>query len=333
MDRSIDRQIARNSPESGEKLPLFIRVAESQIYNGKPLHKAMLKEVIYLRATDLHEGDKRIPNFTPWSSKYKGHINYEGWCWARQEYLANRIGCGHTHACRILNQIIKDGYLKTRKYRSKNGAWHKQYFPDESVIDAKIEELGAVVYEEDSETLLHDAQEAYCATRNYPIAPDASGLLRLTQNPIAPRAKEVGVVSTPLKYARKGGVLSTPPTASPTGAIVTPVAPLLEAKEKSKTNGNTILSSGTVKRPTCKIKDCPALVSPTVPPTGYCSKHDYEMTPVGGKPNKLAEFLDENPDDGNGKADFMAGTSMVCETCHGNDPECNDCFGLSVREL
>jgi hypothetical protein len=135
-----------------------------------------------------------------------------------------------------------------------------------------------------------------------------------------------------LKYARKVGVLSTPPSASPLG-VVKSVASLSHLGTTEKSNGNTILKPETGRRPQCKIKDCKALASPTVPPTGYCSKHDYEMTPVGGKPNKLAEFLDENPDDGNGKADFMAGTSMVCETCHGNDPECNDCFGLSVREL
>lgn len=42
----------------------------------------------------------------------------------------------------MLAQIVEDGYLKVRKWRARDGAWHKQYFPDETVIDAKIAKLG-----------------------------------------------------------------------------------------------------------------------------------------------------------------------------------------------
>lgn len=140
FDRSIQRAVARSGNDEDEKLSLFIRVAESAIYNGKPVYKALLKEVIFLRLHDLHEGDLRIPKGTPWSKDY---TKYNGWCYARQEYLAGRVGCEYKYANQALLQIVEDRYLKSRKYKGKDGAWHRQYFPDESFIDAKIAELEA----------------------------------------------------------------------------------------------------------------------------------------------------------------------------------------------
>jgi hypothetical protein len=137
LHRSADRAVARRG-QGDEKLGLFIRVAESAIYRGKPVLKALLKEVIFMRLHDLHENDTRIPKRTPWSRDYQ---KYEGWCYARQEYLANRVGCTRPYANQALNRIVDDGYLKSRKYKSKDGAWHKQYFPDEMFIDRKIAEF------------------------------------------------------------------------------------------------------------------------------------------------------------------------------------------------
>jgi hypothetical protein len=140
LDRHVQRTIARRGDDPDEKLGLFIRVAESTIYQSKPVLKALLKEVIFMRLHDLHESDTRIPKGTPWSKNYK---LYEGWCYARQEYLANRVGCEYKYANKALLKIVKDGYLKSRKHKGRDGAWHKQYFPDEAFIDAKIAELGA----------------------------------------------------------------------------------------------------------------------------------------------------------------------------------------------
>src|SRR5262249_41581743 len=134
LNRSVDRAIARQGDED-YKLHLFIRIGESRLYNGKPLYKALLKEIAYLRMTDLHENDLRITKGTPWSGDYR---KYEGWCYAKQEYLANRVGCDSTYANEVLKQIATDGYLKTRKYRGLDGRWHKQYFPVEAAIDAAI---------------------------------------------------------------------------------------------------------------------------------------------------------------------------------------------------
>lgn len=135
INRSARRAVARRG-DGDKPLSLYIRVAESRIYNGRPVLKALLKEVIFLRMTDLSENDVRIPKRTP----YK---DYEGWCYARQEYLAGRVGCEYKYANQALLQIVEDRYLKSRKYKGKDGAWHRQYFPDESFIDAKIAELEA----------------------------------------------------------------------------------------------------------------------------------------------------------------------------------------------
>lgn len=185
LDRHVQRVIARSGVDEDEKLSLFIRVAESNIYQGKPVLKALLKEVIYLRMTDLHEGDLRIPKGTPWSKDYK---KYEGWCYARQEYLANRVGCEPTYASKALKQIIKDGYLKTRRYRDKrDGAWHKQYFPDEAFIDAKIEKL----LDAEVEAVLASADKSTdksvptptCTNDKKPLALKTSAHLHSVQQP------------------------------------------------------------------------------------------------------------------------------------------------------
>src|ERR1017187_10851835 len=70
LDRSARRAVARRG-DGDEKLSLYIRVAESAIYNGKPVLKALLKEVIFMRMRDLHENDLRIPKWTPWSKNYR----------------------------------------------------------------------------------------------------------------------------------------------------------------------------------------------------------------------------------------------------------------------
>lgn len=119
FDRALKRAVARAGVDEDTKLPLYIRVAESQLYNGKSVYKALFKEVIFLRMTDLHEDDMRIPKNTPWSNDYR---KYEGWCYSRQSYLANRVGCKRQYANEVLNQIEEDGFLRSRKYRGKTGA-------------------------------------------------------------------------------------------------------------------------------------------------------------------------------------------------------------------
>lgn len=216
LNRHVQRTIARRGYDEDEKLGLYIRVAESLIYNGKPVLKALLKEVIFLRLTDLHENDTRIPKHTPWSKDYR---KYEGWCYAGQEYLANRVGCEPTYASKALKKIIKHGYLKTRKWRGKDGAWHKQYFPDEAFIDAAIAELDAEVAAELESAdksvatpLLSLKQVATRPNDNSPLVIKASSHLSLCPEPLAISAgKEVSLGGFS-EVVDLGRSLSTPPS-------------------------------------------------------------------------------------------------------------------------
>jgi hypothetical protein len=110
LNKHIDRVVYDNTNGEAGAKSLYIRVAESRIYNGKPMHKALLKEVIFMRLHDLNESDLRIPKNTPWSNDYR---KYEGWTYASQKYLANRVGSLDPSYCgEVLREIEKDGYRR-----------------------------------------------------------------------------------------------------------------------------------------------------------------------------------------------------------------------------
>jgi hypothetical protein len=143
LDRHIDRVLARRG-DGDKELSLYIRVCESRIYEGKSLHKAVLTQIIFMRMTDLHEGDTRIPKGTPWSNDYRKN---EGWAYMSQKYLANRVGSKDpTYINKVLKQIENDGFIKSRSYPipGRGSQRRKQYFPLEANINAKIIELGLV---------------------------------------------------------------------------------------------------------------------------------------------------------------------------------------------
>jgi hypothetical protein len=243
LDRSARRAVARRG-DGDEKLSLYIRVAESRIYNGKPVLKALLKEVIFLRLTDLHENDTRIPKHTPWSKEYR---KYEGWFYSGQDYLATRVGCEYTYASKALKKIIKHGYLKTRKWRGKNGAWHKQYLPDEAFIDAAIAELDAEVAAELESAdksvvtpLLSLKQVATCPDDNSPLVIKAGSHLSLCPEPLAISAGKEVSLGWFSEVVDLGGSLSTPPSGNvksgnPNQEKATPT-PLGLGVGKAKTN-------------------------------------------------------------------------------------------------
>jgi hypothetical protein len=215
INRSAQRAKTRNG-NGDEKLSLYIRVAESRIYNGRPVLKALLKEVTFLRLTDLHVGDVRIPKGTPWSKDYR---LYEGWCFARQEYLANRVGCEPTYASKALKRIVGDGYLKSRKYKGRDGAWHKQYFPDEFAIDSAILELSSASDDKSADKSvasfvgahLHSVQEATCTNDKRPVALMSGTTCTNDKKPVALSAsKEVSGVC--LEVGSGGSLYRTPPS-------------------------------------------------------------------------------------------------------------------------
>jgi hypothetical protein len=252
FDRSIQRAVARSGNDEDEKLSLFIRVAESQIYNGKPLHKALLKEVIFLRLHDLHDGDLRIPKHTPWSKDFR---KYEGWCYASQGYLANRVGCVRETANRRLKQIVKDGYLKTRKWRGKNGSWHKQYFPDEWAIDEKIAELKASADKSDdnSDGTPSDLKSHGQVTLDHvPSDIGSHGQVTLKLNPRDLKSQQVVSCSSP-EVGGEARPFRQPPSASPSG-IADCVTPSNQEKAKPNPAGALSSQAKTKATPTPKAK-------------------------------------------------------------------------------
>jgi hypothetical protein len=282
MDKLTDKQLAsidRSAKRVKGELGLFIKVATSRIYNGKPIHKAMLKEIIYLRMTDLHESDSRIPNGTPWKWK-----DYEGWCYAGQEYLAGRVGIHRVTANDVLKKIIEDGYLKTRKYRGKDGAWHKQYFPDEAFIDKKIAELGVITDDgtsDKSDGHHHEATDykPKSSTATSPSSPrlqahvahDYKAMSSTATNPCSPRLQKGGTLGLSLKLGVSSTTASTTTSTTPAaqGHINKAAAPLVadapKAKEKAKSTPTGLGVGKAEEEATAKPKAASASVPSYTP--------------------------------------------------------------------
>ncbi len=272
FDRSVQRSVARNGNDGDEKLGLFIRVAQSRIYNGKPVYKALLKEVIFMRLHDIHECDVRIPKGTPWSKDY---TKYEGWCYARQEYLAGRVGCEYKYANQALLQIVEDGYLKTRKYKGKDGAWHSQYFPDEFAIDSKIAELEASgatstpslprkksprKKSTDKSVATPLSSLTRVANRDYhdsPIVINTSSQSCLTRVPNRDNHDVGSSLGLSFEVGGSGSLFSQPPSASPSG-ITDCCAPLTN-QEKTNPKPVGALSSVAKIKPKTTPNRCPNL--------------------------------------------------------------------------
>jgi hypothetical protein len=278
FDRSIKRAVARSGNDEDEKLGLFIRVAESRIYKGQMLLKALLKEVIFLRLHDLHDGDLRIPKGTPWSKDYR---LYEGWCYASQEYLANRVGCVREAANRGLKKIVKDGYLKPRKWRGKNGSWHKQYFPDEFAIDAAIAELGSA-----SSSASHDKSDGtpsdlgsptLVTVDHVPSDLGSHGHVIVSPHPRDLRSQQVVSEGGAFRGVDLVRSLSTPPS-----GIVKDVTP--PKQEKAKPNPVGALSTQAKKETKPKAK-------PNAKPTPFqrCENPDCLELLVPGESHECRE--------------------------------------------
>jgi hypothetical protein len=236
FDRSVDRAIARNGGDD-VKVSLYIRISESRLYNGKHIHKAMLKELAFLRTQGLHEADIRIPQGTPWSNDYR---KYEGWVWASQKYLANRIGASREQANRVLRDLSNDELVRTRKYRGRDGSWHKQYFLDETAINARITELGPSESEESAVksddkfdgTLVTDDHQPLCATITSPSDPRSPRLVINSHSPSDPRSQQEGLGFV-FEVGVEGRCVSTPPQASPSGTVTASIPHSLQAQTAS----------------------------------------------------------------------------------------------------
>jgi hypothetical protein len=270
INTHCDRVVRRR--DEGKDPSLFIGVAESRIYDGKPLHKALLKEVIFMRMHDLHENDTRIPKNTPWSGNYK--LN-EGWCYASQGYLANRVGSKDpTYVCTVLGEIEKDGYLKSRSYKVPGAGFRrrKQYFALEEFIYQRIADLGMLEEEESDEkgsdksdgaSPLGNNQTPILDKPQPPIWINPTTSLDKPKPPIGINQRKY-VRGSPLSSVSEYEVRVTPPKGEPVVAHA-PKSKEPEATPKSKAN-----------------------------PYGVGLKPETTPTP---KPNrhKLADYLDNEP--------------------------------------
>jgi hypothetical protein len=248
--KHIDRARARRG-DGDKELSLFIRVAESRIYHGKALHKALLKEVIFLRLHDLHESDTRIPKGTPWSADYRKN---EGWCYASQKYLANRVGSKDpSYVGEVLREIEADGFLRSRSYAIPNrgSQRRKQYFPLEANINAKIIELGLEA-DEGSDDNSDGVLENHTGTQG--LNPSAEMVKPSRTAGLNPPARS-GLSSSPqglnpkkeaLEHAYQEGVTGRSLSSPPLGVADNQELRSLEPKEKPKSKSKAMGVGGLV---------------------------------------------------------------------------------------
>jgi len=127
IDARVARQEARRS-EGDKELGLYIRISESSIYEWKPTLKSLLLQICYLRV----KGETLL--FRP-KERRDPKIAYSGWCYAGEEYLAERVGCSGRQIRRMVKTLKQDGVVLVRTWRDSWGRPHNEYFIVEEVID------------------------------------------------------------------------------------------------------------------------------------------------------------------------------------------------------
>ena len=113
LNRRVARQRAFRGDEGSDPkdIPLFIWIGESDLYDWDVCTRALLKEIAYLSARNTLKGAFNKPKYSPFT-------DYEGWCYARQEYLAQRVGCDPKTAGRKIEQMIEDKVISMRFYET-----------------------------------------------------------------------------------------------------------------------------------------------------------------------------------------------------------------------
>lgn len=138
-NRRFERRRAREG--RGDKpLSMYIRVAESDLYDWDVTSRSILKEIAYLAVKDVGDEDKKVraARATPINSPYK---DYEGWCWAKQDYLAERVGCDEKTVCRKLGVMEEDCVVIVRSYKTRRAedgyaVEHHEYRINDEMVDA-----------------------------------------------------------------------------------------------------------------------------------------------------------------------------------------------------
>lgn len=130
MDKEkLKRISARIDRQAGiTPLPLYIRIGMSTLYDYNRGVRATLKEIAYMAVN----GDGSFAH----PSDERKNVDYEGWCWASQGYLAERVGCSERQVNADIAQFVRDGVIKTRDWTDKYGHRHTEYKVVAAVVDA-----------------------------------------------------------------------------------------------------------------------------------------------------------------------------------------------------
>ena len=129
-------QVAKQTPKQDHRLDYseFIRIAESDLYDGQPGVKATLREIAQLQVTKVYA---TLPKESPFKE------DYIGWCFASQITLAKRMGKCERQVRRDIKQLEQDTVIKTREWRDSYGTPHKEYHVIEEVVIAHLRKDGA----------------------------------------------------------------------------------------------------------------------------------------------------------------------------------------------
>jgi hypothetical protein len=133
LNRHVKRAVGRIHDEP-ENIPLFIRISESDLYDWDLYTRSTLKEICYMRAGAWHEGDLRKPEKSPFKAE-----TYQGWCYAKQETIAERVGCSPDAVNDAIKLMVADGVLIVREYKEyRNGKYvvtHYEYSINEQMVN------------------------------------------------------------------------------------------------------------------------------------------------------------------------------------------------------
>jgi hypothetical protein len=116
----------------------YIRIGESDLYDYEPVRRAILKEIAFMQVNDEQT---QIPKDSP----FKGR--YEGWCYASERRLANRVGTTEGYVRECVRLMEKDGVIETREWRDPRGFPHQEYHVVEEVVTAHQRAEGYMEYE------------------------------------------------------------------------------------------------------------------------------------------------------------------------------------------
>lgn len=118
LDRTTDAMIMADRS-------MYIRIGTSTLYDMVPGYaRPLLREIAFMASTS----EKR-PTGTPYE-------DYEGWTWATQNYLAERVGCSRVTVNRLVAQFEADGLIETRGWTDLYGHPHVEYKIIEEAVDA-----------------------------------------------------------------------------------------------------------------------------------------------------------------------------------------------------